>query len=145
MVGAAGELQRAIGSNLDIDAEVGRQAPAVIEILQKRRAAGRLGEIVVIHIGSNGAFNAEQFDEMMRALVDVRKVMFVNVKVSRPWEQANNDVLANGVQRYSNAVLVGWHAVSASRPELFVEDGYHLQIEGQRIYADLIAAQTEAS
>jgi lysophospholipase L1-like esterase len=145
MVGAAGELQRAIGSNLDIDAEVGRQAPAVIEILQKRRAAGQLGEIVVIHIGSNGAFNAEQFDEMMRSLASVRKVVFVNVKVSRPWEQPNNDVLADGVQRYSNAILVDWHAMSASRPELFVEDGYHLQIEGQRIYADLIAAQTEAS
>ena len=99
---------------------------------------------MVIHIGSNGTLNAEQFDEMMRMLKDVRRVAFVNVKVPRPWEQPNNEVLADGVQRYPNTVLVDWHAASAGRPELFVEDGIHLQAEGQRVYADLIAAHLNA-
>jgi lysophospholipase L1-like esterase len=125
-------------------ADVGMQAAGVIEILQKRRAAGDLGEVVVIHIGSNGTLNAEQFDEMMLMLKDVRRVAFVNVKVPRPWEQPNNEVLADGVQRYPNTVLVDWHAASAGRPELFVEDGIHLQAEGQRVYADLIAAHLNA-
>jgi peptidoglycan/LPS O-acetylase OafA/YrhL len=144
MVGAAGELTRSIGE-LEIDAEVGRQAPAVIEILNQRRAEGQLGDEVVVHIGNNGTLSAEQFDEMMRALKGVRKVVFVNVKVPRSWEQSNNDVLAEGVRRYPNAVLADWHAASANRPEFFVEDGYHLQPEGQRVYADLIAAQLESS
>jgi lysophospholipase L1-like esterase len=140
MVGAAGELQRAIG-NPAIDAAVGRQAAGVIDILQGRRDAGQLGDVVVIHIGSNGTFSTEQFDEMMRVLKDVPRVVFVNVKVPRTWEQPNNAVLADGVRRYPNTVLVDWHAASVGRPELFVEDGYHLQPEGQRLYADLIAAQ----
>jgi lysophospholipase L1-like esterase len=77
----------------------------------------------------------------MRALVDVPRVVFVNVKAPRPWEQRNNDVIAEGVLRYpKNAVLADWHVTSADRPELFVDDGIHLQPEGQRIYADLIAA-----
>jgi lysophospholipase L1-like esterase len=54
-------------------------------------------------------------------------------------------VLAEGVRRYPNAVLADWHAARANRPEFFVEDGYHLQPEGQRVYADLIAAQLESS
>ncbi|MCA1716276.1 MAG: acyltransferase family protein, partial [Actinobacteria bacterium] len=144
MVGAAGELVRALG-NPEIDAEVSRQAPAATEILRKRRAAGQLGDVVVIHIGNNGPFSAEQFDELMRVLEGVRRVVFVNVKVPRHWEQPNNSVLADGVQRYPNAVLVDWHAASAGHPEFFVEDGHHLQIEGQRVYADLIAAHLEAS
>jgi hypothetical protein len=144
MVGAAGELERAIGDPT-IDAEVGRQAPAVIDILRKRRAAGQLGDVVVIHIGNNGTFNSDQFDEMMRVLADVRRVFFVNVKVPRSWEQSNNAVLAEGVQRYPNTVLVDWHAASADRPEFFADDGYHLQIDGQRAYADLIAAHLQAS
>jgi hypothetical protein len=139
----AGELEQAIG-NLDVDAEVGRQAAVAIDILQQRRAAGQLGEVVVVHIGNNGTFSAEQFDEMMRVLAGVRKVVFVNVKVPRLWERSNNDVLADGVRRYPNAVLVDWHATSADRPELFVEDGYHLQSEGQQVYADLIAAHLKA-
>ena len=139
MVGAAGELQRAI-ENPDIDAAVGRQAAGVIDILQERRAAGRLGDTVVIHIGNNGTFTDEQFDEMMKVLADTPKVVFVNVRVPRFWEQPNNDVLADGVGRYPNTTLVDWHAASAGRPDFFVEDGYHLQPEGQRVYADLIAA-----
>jgi hypothetical protein len=144
MIGAAGELQRALG-NVDIDAAVARQAPAVIDILHQRRLTGQLGDTVVIHIGTNGILNAEQFDGMMQELSGVRRVVFVNVKVPRFYEQTNNDVLADGVRRYpENTVLVDWHAASAGRPELFVEDGYHLQLEGQRLYADLIAAQVNA-
>jgi lysophospholipase L1-like esterase len=77
-------------------------------------------------------------------LADVSKVVFVNVKAPRPWEQPNNDVIAEGVRRYPNAVLADWHAASADRPELFVDDGIHLQPEGQRVYADLIAAHLKA-
>ena len=143
MIGAFEELDRAI-DDLAMRADVGMQAAGVIEIAQKRRAAGDLGEDVVVHIGSNGPLGEDQFDEMMRPLKDARRVVFVNLKVPRPWEQRNNDMLAEGVQRYPNAVLMDWHAATADRPELFVEDGIHLQREGQRIYADLIAAHLEA-
>jgi lysophospholipase L1-like esterase len=143
MIGAYEELDRAI-NDFAMRADVGMQAAGVIEIAQKRRAAGDLGEDVVIHIGSNGPLGEDQFDEMMRYLKDARRVVFVNLKVPRPWEQRNNDMLAEGVQRYPNAVLVDWHAASAGRPELFVDDGIHLQPEGQRLYTDLIVAHLEA-
>ena len=143
MIGAYEEMNRAI-DGLAMRADVGMQAAGVIEIGQKGLARGDLGEDVVIHIGSNGFFNAEQFDEMMSPLKDARKVVFVNTKVPRPWEQPNNDVLAEGVQRYPNAVLADWSAASAGRPELFVEDGIHLQPEGRRVYTDLISAHLEA-
>ncbi len=75
-IGAAGELEQTIDS-LSIEADVGLQAPAAIDILRKRRDAGRLGEVVVVHIGSNGAFSEEQFEEMMEVLADVHRVAFV--------------------------------------------------------------------
>jgi hypothetical protein len=87
-----------------------------------------------------GNITIEQFDEIMRALVDVPRVIFVNVKAPRPWEVPNNEVIADGMLRYpKNALLADWHATSADRPELFVDDGIYLQPEGQRVYADLIA------
>ena len=53
-------------------------------------------------------------------------------------------MIAEGVRRYpKNAVLADWHATSVDRPELFLDDGIHLRPEGQRVYADLIAAQLE--
>ena len=144
MLGSVGELERTLG-NPAFATDVGLQPFGVIEILKKRHAAGQLGEAVVVHAGNNVPFTAEQFDEMMGLLEDVPKVLIVNVKVPRPWEQPNNEVLADGVRRYPDkAVLVDWHTASAGRPELFVEDGIHLQPEGQRVYADLIATRLEA-
>jgi hypothetical protein len=143
MLGAAGKLERAIPTLTTIDAEVGFQASAANDVLAARRDAGELGEVVVVHIGSNGVYTAEQFDETMRALEGVRRVVFVNVNVPRAWEQPNNEVISEGVRRYPNAVLADWYSASVDHPEYFVEDGVHLQIEGQRAYAHLIAGQAE--
>jgi peptidoglycan/LPS O-acetylase OafA/YrhL len=141
MLGSAEKLTKRI-EGLDVmDAEVGMQVSYAIEILRARRDAGQLGDVVLVHLGNNGTFTARQFDEMMEILGDERRVVFVNVKVPLPWEGPNNAVIAEGVARYPNTVLTDWYSASAYHPEFFVEDGVHLQTEGQRVYADLIAAQ----
>jgi peptidoglycan/LPS O-acetylase OafA/YrhL len=144
MLGAAGELEREVPNLTYIDAEVGLQAAGAIDVLRWRRGSGELGEVVVVDIGNNGVFTAEQFDELMGVLEGVRRVVFVNVNVPRAWERPNNEVLAEGVRRYPNAVLVDWYSASVEHPEYFVEDGIHLRIEGQRVYAGLIAEALDA-
>lgn len=144
MLGAAGALRQEIGDLGAIDAQVGLQASAAIEILRARRAAGQLGDVVIVHLGNNGAFTPDQFDEMMGVLDGVSRVLVVNDKVPRPWEQSNDAVLADGASRYPNAVLVDWYGASINRPELFWEDGFHLRPEGARVYADLVAANLAA-
>jgi peptidoglycan/LPS O-acetylase OafA/YrhL len=140
MLGAVGRLQKDIYGLTVIDAEVGLQIYAATDTLRYRRAAGQLGDVVVVHLGNNGTFTKGQFDRIMRTLSGVDRVVFVNVSVPRTWEDPNNRVIAEGVQRYPNAVLVDWHSASADRPELFYKDGYHLRPAGQRIYAGLISA-----
>lgn len=145
MVGAAGELERTIGNLASIDAAIGVQAPGAVESARERQATGELGEVVVVHVGTNGTFNEEQFDALMWVVEDSRKVVFMNVKAPRLWEEPNNDMLADEVRRYPNAVLLDWHAAGANHPELFWEDGIHLRPEGAQLYADLIAAETESA
>jgi hypothetical protein len=96
--------------------------------------------VVIVHLGNNGTFTKGQFDKIMRILSGVDRVVFVNVAVPRAWEDPNNEVIAEGVERYPNAVLVDWHSASADRPEIFYKDGYHLRPGGQRLYADLISS-----
>lgn len=138
MAGAVEALGTAI-EGVEVDAVRGRQAAAVIKNLQARRDAGRLGDLVIIHTGSNGPFSARQFDSIMQLLADTRLVLFVNVKVPRRWEAPNNAVIADGVQRYPNTLMVDWHAASVGRPELFWRDGIHLRPRGAELYANLIA------
>ena len=138
MLAAGGDLAAAI-LNIEVDAEVGRVVSTAVDILRARRNAGQLGDVVVVHIGNNSPFTASQFDEMMGLMADVTRVVFVNLKVPRDWEGPNNAVLAAGVARYPNAVLVDWYTASVDRPQFF-QDGVHLRPEGALAYAQLIAA-----
>jgi peptidoglycan/LPS O-acetylase OafA/YrhL len=140
MLGAVGRLQKDIHGLTVVDAEVGLQVYAATDTLRYRRASGHLGDVVIVHLGNNGTFTKGQFDEIMRILSGVDRVVFINLTVPRAWEEPNNEVIAEGVERYPNAVLVDWHSASADRPELFYSDGYHLRPEGQRLYADLISS-----
>jgi peptidoglycan/LPS O-acetylase OafA/YrhL len=140
MLGAVEGLQKDIHGLTVVDAEVGLQVYAATDTLRYRRSLGQLGDVVIVHLGNNGAFTKGQFDEIMRILSGVDRAVFVNVAVPRAWEEPNNEVIAEGVDRYPNAVLVDWHSASADRPEIFYKDGYHLRPGGQRLYADLISS-----
>ena len=144
MLGAVPELSADI-SGIGIDAELGRQVSAALDLLTARKAAGQLKDaIIIVHLGTNGTFSANQFDQVMALLSGAPRVIFVNDKVPRTWETDNNTVLADGVKRFKNAVLVDWHAASADHPEYFWDDGTHLRPEGAQAYAALIAAQVHA-
>lgn len=138
MLGAAGDLTRAFGA-IEIDAKVSRRLKAATDILRGYHDAGKLGDTVITHIGTNGPIDAPQFDDLMQVLTGVHKVVIVNVKVPRWWQDQNNLALADGVRRYTNTVLVDWYAMSHNRRELFRRDGFHLRPDGTRFYADVIA------
>jgi hypothetical protein len=141
MLGAAQALQDTIGADrVLVDAEESRQFPAGVDKLQFYRDSGQLGEEVVIQLGTNGTINPEDFDRMMDVLKGVKKVVVLNARVPRPWEEQVNQVLSEGVKRYKNhAVLIDWHTIAGEHPEFFWDDGIHLRPEGAQYYAQLVA------
>lgn len=138
LLGAADQLQNKF-SGIGIDAKVGLQAQEVINLLKKRSSEGQLGEAVVIHIGNNGVITPHEFDEIMSIVGDTRKVVFINDRVPRSWEEHNNQILAEGVHRYPNAVLADWYDISAGHQEYFWGDGIHLRPEGEVVYTNMIS------
>ena len=134
-------------ARITVDAQVARQLPDGLARLRAYRDAGRLGRVVVIHLGNNGRFTRPQFDAIMKILADVERVVFVNVKVPRRWESSNNNVLSAGVRRHAGrAVLVSWRRLARScGGAVFEDDGTHLTGSGGRCYARLIAAQASQS
>jgi peptidoglycan/LPS O-acetylase OafA/YrhL len=139
MLGAATTLQSTIGGDVLVDAEESRQFSAGVDKLQEYRDTGQLGDEVVVQLGTNGTVSPEDFDRMMDVLKGAKKVLVVNAKVPRPWEDQVNEVLAEGVKKYRNAVLVDWHTVAGEHPEFFWDDGIHLRPEGAQFYAQFIA------
>jgi len=141
MLGSQEALSAAFGPLLQLDAAVSRQAEDAVRVAGLLAAAGQLGDRVVVHLGTNGIIRPEQFDELMRTLASVPRVVVVNTSVPRPWEAPVNELLAASVPNYPNAVLLDWKTVAAQHPEFFIEDGVHLNPEGAAAYAALIAQQ----
>ncbi len=141
LVAGAENLEQQIGTNIYISATVGRQAVQVPAILKERREAGTLGSIVLIDIGSNGYVTTADFNAIMAETNGAWAVLFINVRVPREWEKANNTVLTQGVARYPNAVLIDWYTVSDGHPEYLKDDGVHPYQGGRDVYAALVVQQ----
>ncbi|MGI8809699.1 MAG: acyltransferase family protein [Acidimicrobiales bacterium] len=136
---AKAELERRL-PDASIDAVVARQFKELLAVARAQRDGGELGEQVILQLGNNGPVTGSQFDEIMDVLRGARRVVVVNVKVPRAWEGPNNNVLAEGVGRWPNAVLVDWHRYGAAHPELFGDDGTHMGPTGVSAFVEMILA-----
>jgi peptidoglycan/LPS O-acetylase OafA/YrhL len=144
MVGAANALVQALGP-VNIDAAVNRQFGQAIDILRAYKEQGKLSDTVVVHMGTNGVITQGHMDAIYQILGDRKRVVFVNLKVPRRWEQGDNDVIAANVARHPNSVLIDWHNIGGAHPEYFYEDGIHLRPDGARAYSELIRQQTASN
>ena len=115
---------------IDFQDEVGRQWGTGEQILSTLKAQGQLGATVLVGLSTNGPITAQDFDSMMSVLSGASKVVFVNVHVDQPWQDPNNQVLAAGVARYKNAVLVDWNSIANANPGWFGSDGTHISFGG---------------
>ncbi|MEX2554977.1 MAG: acyltransferase family protein [Actinomycetota bacterium] len=140
MTSARSALRNRFGRIL-IDAAVARQVKDGIAALERLKSEGRIGRVVIIHLGNNGRWLSAQVDRIMRILSGVELVVFVNVRVPRRWESSNNQTLAAGVQRHAGrAVLLNWKKLWRTCPaKTFGKDGTHLSAIGARCYSRLIA------
>lgn len=138
LLGATNAIHEEFAPRTHVDAAVGRQVDVGLQILRGWRDADVLGEVVVVHLGNNGLFSAEQFDEMMEILAEVPQVAVLTVRVPRSWESSVNETIVAGAERHDNALLVDWRDHSDPHPEWFY-DGMHLRQEGTEAYVALVA------
>ncbi len=138
MLGAAPQLKDVLGADSYVDAHVGRQFKEAVSMVDWFAANGKLGQVVIVHLGNNGTVNAETVDDVLDRLGTVPKVVVVNVRVDRAWQDSVDATLAARVPAHPNAVLLDWYAASDGHPEYFYDDGTHLRPEGAAAYAALI-------
>ncbi|MDD9369488.1 MAG: acyltransferase family protein [Acidimicrobiales bacterium] len=141
LVGAAPALSHRMGPSLAVDAVIGRQMDEAGELIATIAAEGRLGEAVLLHLGNNGPFTAEQIDEVFAVIGPDRTVLLVTVLVPRRWEGEVNDQLVAAAGRHPNAMLVDWRSLVTSEPGLTRDDGFHLTANGAERYADLVVGR----
>jgi hypothetical protein len=128
---------------IDVEAAVSRQWAEGENVLQQLRAEGRLGAVVIVALGTNGPITDADFNAMMSILAGASRVVFVNIVVDKPWQDPNNEVLGDGVARYSNTVIADWRTLESQHPDWVYSDGTHLPIggAGAQALAALVASE----
>lgn len=139
LLSAAPDFQATFKQSL-IDAEIGRQLVDSEEVFKKLSQENKLGDVVVVSLGTNGSFSSKDIDVIMSYLKD-RQVYFVNTMVERPWQKTVNDELIQTAKRYRNAHVIDWKSYSANHPEWFDVDNVHLVPEGAQAFSTLIAKE----
>jgi len=126
-----------------VQAAVSRQWTTGETVLQQMKAAGQLGAVVVVGLGTNGPVTTTDFNAMMAILAGASRVVFVNVHVDRPWQDPNNAVIETGVGRYPNTVLADWNSLATQNPGWLYTTGTHLPIDGPgaQALAALVASE----
>ena len=128
---------------VDLYASIGRQAGGVESAIRKVTAAEGLRPRVLIHVGTNGNLTEQELHGMLDAVRSADRVVVATIRVPRPWQDRNNEVIANVAADYPNVVVADWHGASEGHRDWFVKDGVHLTPTGAKHYNALVAQAFE--
>lgn len=133
------ELQK-LYPDICVDAKIGRQMYQASQVINNLADQGSLGNTVVIELGANGSFTAQQFADILKLLGSERQIVLINVRVPKPWESVVNQALAQAAADDPDIKLVDWYSASSGHNEYFYGDGVHLKPAGVQAYVALVAA-----
>jgi peptidoglycan/LPS O-acetylase OafA/YrhL len=144
MVDARDGLAQLLGPRLTLNAQVGRQAEEIVNLLHRYAGHGGLPDNVVLQLGNNGPVYSDDLERLHDALKGVPHVFLVNVEVPRSWQGEVNSALSEAADNWGQAQLVDWHAVADSHGGI-TTDGIHLTEKGMELYSRLIAASVRTA
>jgi peptidoglycan/LPS O-acetylase OafA/YrhL len=116
-----------------VNARVGRQAPELLEEMQ-RDVAKAAGSSVVMDLGNNDLLDAETVREIFELAKESPRIVVVNTAVPRPYRDENNRIIQEVAAEFSNVRVVDWNSISKDHPEYFAPDGVHLVPTGVTAY-----------
>ncbi|WP_342774688.1 acyltransferase family protein [Paenibacillus dokdonensis] len=122
-----------------VDGKVGRQMLQAQEVIDRLKAQGRLGDRIMIELGTNGAFNTKQLRNLLQSLHDVNQIILVNTRVPRKWQDTVNKDITEVSNDFGNTTVVDWYSASEGKDGYFYRDGVHLKREGAEYYASILA------
>ncbi|MGD9998217.1 MAG: acyltransferase family protein [Ilumatobacteraceae bacterium] len=143
MLGAITQLQT---GGFNVVAEISHQADWIIAKVSELKAAGMIGDTVVIQTGTNGQVTSDQFAQLMTLLpaAEVPQVVFLTVRApKKAWIDGNNERIWALPGQYSNVSILDWKGLvdNGAIPGL-AGDGIHLgTTAAKQTYANYIFGQ----
>lgn len=130
-----------------LDSEVGRQFAVGLERLRAHATDGLPGTVIV-HLGTNGPFSADDFAAVMALTGSDRRVVWVTIALPDRSQYGFADSL-NGMIRslaaqYPNVRVADWAAAVAQHPDWMYDDGIHINSAGCTGFTGVVDAAVRA-
>ena len=137
LLGASKEVKKKLPDCL-IDAKVSRQVIQAKDIVEDLKSKGKLGDTVVLALGTNGTFSDATGKELIRAIGKDRKIYWVTAFGEHlQWQEESNHQIRSVAEQYRNVQIIDWASLAEGHPNWFVSDGVHLTSSGCKAYAKL--------
>jgi peptidoglycan/LPS O-acetylase OafA/YrhL len=138
MLGASKKIYSVFGDKINLDARGNRQLYQGMEILQEYKNNEILGEVVIIHLGTNAGLKKLELRNTLEFLKGCKKVLIFNLKLPYAYGKESNLVLEELVGEYENVKIINWFENSYKNPANFASDGIHLSFAGVELYTNLL-------
>lgn len=137
LLGASKEVKKKLPDCM-IDAKVSRQVIQSKDIVKDLKSKGKLGDTVVLALGTNGTFSDAVGRELIRAIGKDRKIYWVTAFGEHlQWQEEANHQIRSMADQYKNVQIIDWASLAEGHPKWFVSDGVHLTSSGCKAYAKL--------
>ena len=152
MLGAVNNMKK-LWANGHFDAKVSRGMGAGVTILKDLKTSNRLGNPIIVHLGTNGGFSKANFTKIMD-LAEERDVYFLTTTYQAKVGKQMNENIREYCPSYENCHIIDWYQYvedwrkeheeelkSKKITDLTYADGIHLRPgkgSGREEYAKLI-------
>ena len=122
--------------------------PSTIEAIQHAVRMGVVGEVVIVHVGTNGPLDADAIDQIVAVTPDDAVLWLMTIRAPRSNQEVENQAIRDAAIRWApsrDVRVLDWQALADSTPGLLAGDGVHLTIAGTFAMRDLIGSALDAS
>nr|WP_228373676.1 acyltransferase family protein [Demequina soli] len=120
-----------------VDAEVGRQFAAGVDVVERLARKGRLRPYVVVALGTNGAVPDEDMERLIRLAGD-RRVVLVTPYGDRSWMPDSQRAVRRAAGAHDNVVVADWQRAVEEDPSVLGPDGIHPDVDGQETFVEVV-------
>ena len=121
-----------------IDACGNRQLAMGQQVYDYYRDRGEVGSNVILALGTNGSFDAEELEAFLADIGDDKNVWIVTNRVPSSWGRTTNQTINEVAANHSNVQVIDWEAYSEGHDEWLSTDGIHLSAAGRVAYMQMI-------
>ncbi len=125
-------------------AKSNRQLNGADTVLEDALDEGLIRDNVVLHLGTNAGVDEGRLRDLLDTLGPDRRVVVMNLFLRASFTEESNEIIDKVAADYPLVTVGDWSAAASAHPDSLQSDAIHPDIDGMRVYAEVVARSFDA-